>query len=441
MTVGVGISTVWTSPVIWKLKTNDTNINPLGSPVTTYQVALIAGLTPFGSLISPLFLTKFCDIIGRRNTLMMTTTLMLIGYIGLAYSTHVYMYYIARFIIGLAVGGAVTSTSIFLSEISEDHNRGTIGCFIGLSFPIGNLYVYLVGPLFSVKVLTLICTIPNIINLLCFLTFIPESPYYLASKGNRTLAIKSLDRLRSKNPSEIEKEYEAIVNTLKGTSEKVEGTWSSLLRERNLRRGLIIALFLNLLQQLSGICAILAFAGPLFDASGASLSGDMTAILIGVVKVTSVIFTTAMIERAGRRPLLMVSTLGGSIPHFLLGLFFQLKNNNSPLIDSILWLPIVSVLAFIITYALGLGVIPTAIMSELFPSNVKSKAASICSCGGHTFLFIVTTTFPLMNELFGPACCFWIFCFFELLGFLFVYFLVPEIKGKNLMEVQELLSK
>lgn len=439
--VAIGINTVWTSPVIWKLKSNDTNINPLGSPASTYQVALIAGLTPFGSLISPLFLTKFCDIIGRKKTLMMVTTIMLISTTGLAYSTHIYMYYIARFIIGLSVGGSVTSVSIFLSEISEDHNRGMIGCFMGLSFPIGNFYVYIVGPLFSVKVFTLICTIPNIINLLCLLTFIPETPYYLASKRNRTVAIKSLDRLRNKSSNEIEKEYDAIVNTLGSTSREMEGTWNSLLRERNLRKGLIIALFLSLFQQLSGICAILAFAGPLFDASGASLSGDMTAILIGLVKITSVIFTIAIIERVGRRPLLLASTLGGSIPHFLLAMFFYLKSHSSPIVDNILWLPIVSVLGFIIMYSLGLGVIPTSIMSELFPNSVKSKAASVCSCGGHICLFIVTTSFPLMNDYFGPTWCFSIFCFFELLGFLFVYFLVPEIKGKSLMEVQELLSK
>lgn len=372
---------------------------------------------------------------------MMMSTIMLCAEVCLAFSTHVYVYCILRFIIGLTIGGSISSASIFLSEISEDHNRGMIGCFVGLSLPLGNLYVYVVGPMFSVKVFTFICTLPNILNLLCLLTFIPESPFYLALKGDRGGTINALERLRNKSSSNIEKEYELIMRTLQETSGKVKATWSSFFGVRSLRKGFIIAIGLNAFQQVSGIIAILAFAGPLFDASGASLSGDLTALLIGVVSVVSVSLATLIIERIGRRPLLIFSTLGGCIPHFLLGLFFYLKQAESPIIESILWLPIISVLVFIVTFNLGLGVIPTSIMSELFPSNVKSKAASASTCTSLALMFIVTTAFPIMNDLLGPAWCLWLFSIFEFLGFLFVYFLVPEIKGKSLMEVQELLSK
>lgn len=437
----VGITTVWTSPVIRKLKSVDTSINPLAAPVTTFEVALISGLLPFGGIISPLFLTKLCDIIGRKNTMIILSTVMLAAEIALAYSAHVYMYYISRFIIGVSIGGAVSAVSVFLSEISEDHNRGMIGCFIGMSFPVGNLCVYLLGPIFSVKVFTLLCAVPNIVNLFCLFTFIPESPFYLASTGDRESTIKSLERLRNKTPSQIEKEYETIFQTIQETSGKVEATWCNIFRVRSLRRGFIIAVGLSWFQEFSGICAIMAFAGPLFDASGASLSGDMIAILIGLVKFASGIFTTIVIEKVGRRPLLISSTLGGSVPLLSLGIFFYLKKNNSPIVDSISWLPIVSVLVFIITYSLGLGVIPTSIMSEIFPSNAKSKAASASTCTALTVMFLITTVFPIMNDFLGPAWCLWIFSVSNFLGFLFVYFVIPEIKGKSLVEVQELLSK
>lgn len=440
LVVAVGTNVVWTSPIIWKLKSNDTSINPLGEPVTTFQIALIAGLFPFGGLIGPLFLTKFCDIIGRRKTLIMLSATMLMAVIGLAFSTNLYSYYIMRFVIGFIMGGTVASTSIFLNEISEDHNRGMIGCFIGLSFPLGNLYAYLVGPMFSIKIFTLLCTIPNIINLLCLLTFIPESPYYLLSKGDREGTIKALERIRRKNPSQIEKEYETIQNMIRETG-KVEPTWKYIFSVRSLRKGFIIAIGLNIFQQISGICAILAFAGPIFDEAGASLSGDLVAILIGIVKLASVLFAATIIERVGRRPLLIASTLGGSVPHFLLGLFFYLKAINAPIVEKILWLPIISVLGFVISYAVGLGVIPAPIMSELFPSDVKSKAASTCSCIVHLALLVVTAAFPILNEFLGSAWCLWLFALCEFLGFLFVYFVVPEIKGKSLTEVQEMLSK
>lgn len=437
----MGINIVWTSPVIWKLKSNNTDINPLGKPITTIQVAWIMGLVPFGGILGPIFLTKFCDIIGRRKTLMILSGVMLVSDIVLAFATNIYMYYAAKFMIGLCVGVGAAAASIFLSEISEDHNRGTIGCFVGLSYPIGNLYVYIIGPLFSVKTFTLICTLPNIINLVCFFVFIPESPYYLASKGYKRETIKALERIRNKSTRDIEIEYEKIIEILSNAPKKNNQTWSSFLAVRSLRRGFIIAMTLNALQQLSGIGAILSYAGPLFDAAGASLSGDMIAILIGLVKLFGVILAATVIERAGRRPLLMTSTLGGSIPLLLLGGFFYLKNANSSLVDHILWLPIVTAISYAVSYAFGLGVIPNAFMSELFPSNVKSKASSACACIALVLKFAVTTIFPIINDYMGPTWCLCVFSTFELLGFLFVYFMVPEIKGKSLVEIQELLGK
>lgn len=439
--VGVGIHTVWMSPVIWKLKSNNTDINPLGEPTSTLEIALIAGISPLSGLLATIFLTGLCDIIGRKNTLLVLSIVMFVGTICLAFSTNLYMCYISRFILGVAVGGSVPAVSVFLSEISQDHNRGLIGCFIGLCFPIGNLYVYLTGPLFSVKIFTILCSIPNIINILCLLTFIPESPYYLSSKGDRKGTIKSLERIRNSSPSEIEKEYELILETLKETSGTEEASWKSFFSVKCLRRGFMIASGLIILQQLSGICAILAFAGPLFDASGSALSGDMTAILIGIVKISCVLFTTVIIERVGRRPLLITSSLGACIPHFLLGLFFYLKNIQSPVVEYIMWLPVTSVLGFIVAYSLGIGVIPTSIMSEIFPSNFKSKAANACVFCSMFLIFVVTTFFPIMTEFLGPAWCMWTFSLFCFFGFLFVYFYVPEIKGKSLIEVQEILSK
>lgn len=439
--VGVGINVVWTSPVIWKLKSNNTEINPLGVPIATFQVALIAGLVPLGGVIGTIFLEKLCDVLGRRKALMVLSTTMLLFETILSLSSNIYLYYVARFVIGICVGVGMAVTSVFLSEISEDHNRGTIGCFVGLSLPIGNLFVYVFGPLFSIKVFTLLCTLPNVINLLCLITFIPESPIYLASRGHRAKTIEALEKLRNKSPGEVEKEFENIIQTLESTAHKVEPTWRSMFKVKSLRKGFIIAIGLNALQQLSGVLAILAYAGPLFDAAGVSLSGDMVAVLIGLVQLFGVFLATVIIERTGRRPLLMVSTVGGSTAIFLLGLFYYLKNKDYAIVGSILWLPIASVLLFIVAFSLGLGVIPTAIMSEIFPSNVKSKASSASSGTALLIVFIVTTIFPIMVDLIGPSWCLWVFCIFGLLGYLFVYFIVPEIKGKSLVEVQELLSK
>lgn len=343
--------------------------------------------------------------------------------------------------IGVVIGVAPAAVSVFLSEIAEDHNRGIIGCFIGLTFPLGNLYGYLVGPMFSVKIFTLLSTIPNIISVLCCLTFIPESPYYLASKGYKNETLKALQRIRNKSANDLEKEYEKIVQTLKVTADKLDNTWRNLFCVKSLRRGLVIVIGLSTIQQLSGIGAILSYAGPMFDASNASLSGDTVAILIGVVKIFSVLFATVVIETTGRRPLLLISAFGGSFSLVLLGLFFYLKDFRFEIVSTLSWLPITSVLLFVVFYAFGLGVIPLSILGDLFPGNVKSKVSSVCASTTLTLMFIVTTLFPVMNDFMGTPLCLCLFSIFGLLGFLFIHFLVPEIKGKSLVEIQELLSK
>lgn len=431
---------MWTSPIIWKLKSNNTEINPLAEPIATFQVSMLLGSLSLGGIIGPTFFIYLLDAIGRRKTMIILSTIMIVFEAVLAFSTNIDIYCAARVILGFCVGAGPAVTSIYLSELAQDHNRGMIGCFIGLTFPLGNLYVYLIGPIFSVKIFTLLCTIPNIVNIICLILFIPESPLYLASKGCREDTIKALQKIRNNNSREIENEYKTIVQTL-NSSNKKEPSWKSLFVEKSLRKGFIIAVGLNSCQQLSGISAILAYAGPLFDAVGASLSGDMTAILIGIVKLCTTILATVIIETVGRRYLLLLSTMSTGTPLFLLGVYFYFKNTNFINLDDILWLPLVSILLYIIAYSFGLGIIPVAMMSELIPINYKSKVSSVCSVIVLLLSLLVTTSFPIINDFIGPSWCFWLFSIFQLVSFLFIYFLVPEIKGKSFLEVQKLLSK
>lgn len=425
--------------MLWKLQSNDTEINPLGEPITTSQISLLAGLSPLGGIIGPLFLTRFCDIIGRRKTIIMLSIMMLIGEIVVAFSRYILICYIGRFLSGLAIGAVVGVVPVFITEISEDHNRGRVGCIVGLCFPLGYLYVYLIGPFFSVQNFALLCAVPQIINLICLLLFIPESPIYLVAKGKQKEALKVLKKLRNKSQMEIEKEYVKILRIISENSYEEKASWRSLLAVKSFRRGLLIALGLSVIQPLSGMSAILAFAGSIFDEVGFAVSGDMSAIIIGIVQVLAVVFTTSIIDKAGRRPILLISSLGLSLPHFLLGLFFHLKHYN--LVSSITWLPIVCVLLLTIFYAIGLGTIPSLISSELFPSSVRAKTSTLCSFISITCIFLVNSLFPLASGFLGRSYCLWMFSSFCILGFMFIYFLFPEIEGKDLSEVQKLLSR
>lgn len=431
----------WTSPTVRRLRSIDQNENPLGVPLTTFQIAMITGLFPFGAALSPPLLLDICNKIGRKNTILILSTMMTLANMILSFASHVYVYYAVRFMLGICAGTADAVVSVFLSEIAEDHNRGRIGCFMGMSYPTGSLIVYVLGSLCSVRTYTLLCTLPNIINIICFLTFIPESPSYLASNKRKKETLAALDRLRNKNPGEVEKEYEALVQTLKSTTEEGESSWKDILSVKSLRKGFVISVVLTILQQFAGIGAILAYAGPLFDAAGSVLTGDVVGILIGLLYIFGDIIAIMIIERVGRRPLLLFSTLGGVIPHFLLGLFFYLKNSGSQTIENFLFLPIVSILTFIITYSVGLSVIPPVIPGVLMPNNAKTKVTSVIFFISYFCFSTVTVVFPIMNDYVGPSWCMWFFAVVESLTFVFVYFFLPEVTGKSSQEIQELLSK
>ncbi|CAG9839997.1 unnamed protein product [Diabrotica balteata] len=433
---------VWSSPVIPKLKSEDAEENPLGEPINTLQISLITGLPSFVALLGNFVFAKMPNAFGRKTTMLLISFGMLASLLLVAFGTHVYMYSAGLSFLFICVAGVYVALPLYLSEISEDHNRGRILSLIGVLMPLGNLYGYLLGPITSVRMFTLLLALPLLVHLFLVFMYLPESPVYLVSKKQIPAALCSLIKLRkNKNSVEIEDEYFKIDQTLKARENFKERGIMELFTNRSVRKALLISLCVNLTQQLSGVISILKFLAPVFNEVSTSFSGNKVAILVGLVKFGSFFISSCLVEKLGRRPLLLTSAFGSCISLFCIGLFFFLKQHTSVTIDDITWLPISSVLVFNFMYALGIGTLSITVMNEMLPTDVKAVGSAlvftICYLLGSSQVFL----FPLISEHFGIFYCVWSFSVCCLVGFVVMFIFLPETKGKSFLEIQAILEK
>lgn len=435
-----GCSIAWSSPAIAKLKENDPSVNPLGEAVTPIQESWITALLYLGAAIGPLFIGKAADSFGRKKSLIILSLPMIASFVILAFATNITFFYIARFALGLGVGSTFSVLPLYLGEITENHNRGKFGCIMAVFITLGILYPFVVGSLLSLKLFSISCALPLMLFLIFFTLFIPDSPIFLISINSEKEAMESLRRFRNKSNGQIQKELSEMSREIE--KDKVQkGGIKDLFKVPNLRNGLVVSLGLIILQQFAGINAVLSFMGQIFDASGSDMSTYMSTILIGLIQVASTILTSATVEKLGRKPLLLVSSIGSCSSILIIGLYFYLKKSKIYNVESLFWLPVVCLMIYIISFNVGLGPLPWTIVSEIFPPNVKSEAAALTAFVCFLASFVVTLGFPTMAQSFGMAQCFWLFGFCCILGSIFIYAAVPETKGKTLSEIQQVLTK
>lgn len=233
----------------------------------------------------------------------------------------------------------------------------------------------------------------------------------------------------------------AAIQILQSDLESSSGKASlgDLVKVRANRTALTICLSLMFFQQVSGINAIIFYTVPIFKSAGSNIDASICAIIVGVVQVLMTFGSTLLIEKAGRRILLLQSSIVMGICLATVGIFFHLKAAETD-VTSIGWLPLASLVLFIISFSLGFGPIPWMMMGELFAPEVKGIASSIAVMVNWTLVFIVTKCFGLMNEELGSDVTFWIFAGCMAVGTLFVAIKVPETKGKSSAEIQAMLA-
>lgn len=429
----------WTSPVIAKLSTNNTHINPLGERITDNEKSWIGSLLNIGAMIGPFPFSFIAEKFGRKTALLCVAIPHLISFLIFAFAKSVYLYYFARILGGIAVGAAFTLLPMYISEIAENKNRGMFSVILHIFWSFGNLLSYVIGPYTSVLIFNIILIIVPILFFVFFLIIAPESPHFFILVNKLDKAEACLMKLRSQNKKNVEVE----MNQLKNMIDCQNSTAIlKILISKTYFKSLSISFVLIAAQQLSGVNAIIFYTQEIFiDAGIDSISPEISSIITGLISLCSSFVVPFVVDRSGRRKMLLVSSFGAGLAHLGLGTFFYIKSLHTVGGSAISWLPLASLILYLVMFAFGLGPLPWTISSEIFPSHVKPTAAAFTSFSCWTISFFVTKFFTQVNSSLGECGTFWIFAGFCFATFVFVLTILPETKEKSFAEIQKILAK
>jgi sugar porter (SP) family MFS transporter len=429
-----------------------TAISALGGMLFGYDIGVISGAILFikkafslsagmeeivvssvllGSLAGAMAGGILADRLGRRKLLIVTAIVFGLGAVGAALAPGTAWLITARIIAGVAIGIASFVAPLYISEIAPVAIRGKLVSINQVALTSGIVISYLIDYAFAGSQAWRWMFAMAVIPAAAFgigLIFIPNSPRWLAARGHDEQARAVLKRIRA--PNKVEGELDQIQQSVK----KQKGSWSELFRPL-LRMAMIVGVGLAVAQQITGINTVIYYAPTIFKFAG--LSSASSAILasvgVGVVNVVLTLVAMQLIDRVGRRPLLLISLAGMTISLGVLGLAFSLPQ----LTGSLGWIAVASLMVYVGSFAVGLGPVFWLILSEIYPLAIRGRAMSVGTIANWGANLIVALSFLTLTQVMGKAATFWLYGAVSIGAWLFAFFLVPETKGKTLEQIEE----
>lgn len=428
-----GINLGWTSPYLPKLMSNTSLIPTTSEEGSWCAVAPLIG-SPFGALTA----IYLVDRIGRKATALLMAPIVSICFILIAFSSSIWEISLYRFIIGATEGGSYTALPMYIGEISDPKIRGFLSATIAIFAIFGTLFINVIGSWMDIFMSSIVCAVIPLIHLVIF-SFMPESPYYHIKKNNPAAARESLEILRGK--ASVDDEMEGLCKAVTRQERSEKTGFLDLFSVPSTRKASFIFLILCMTNKFSGKNPCLFYTEAIFKESGSSINPTLSVIIYCSVELIAVVISTYFIvDRFGKRLLMITSTAGCAISVFLLGLFFYFKDYHIGIVETIDWLPITALVSYNIFFSIGLAFGPVLVLSEFFPTNVKAKALGVADTFSVLMGTIVSKLFQItMDEFHTMSVPFIFFSVCCAVGFVFVIKYVPETKGKTLEEIQQFL--
>ncbi len=387
-----------------------------------------------GCVFGAMFAGRLSDAYGRKKILILTALLFAISAIGSAIPDDLTEFVMARFIGGLGVGAASMLSPLYISEIAPARIRGTLVTTYQLAIVLGIQLIYFVNLQIAGmgddawnidtgwRYMLGSEAIPAALFMVT-LFFVPESPRWLSKNHNEEASLSILSRVNGEvKGKEIQQEINDTLHEEKGTLKE--------LFEPGLRMAVIVGVFLAIFSQITGINAIMYYAPEIFKSVGfGTESALLQTVIIGACNVLFTFIAIWLVDKAGRKVLLLFGVSGMAISLLCLGAIFYFDYTSGP------WV-LVFILTYIASFAASLGPIPWVMISEIFPTKTRGVAMSLAVFVLWIAVYLVTQFFPILLESLGGAFTFWLFMINSFILLFFVWKVVPETKGKTLEEIE-----
>lgn len=442
----LGGMTIWAVSFLTKALPDSTDIEAMKNMADAVKGFVIASAL-IGCIIGGAAAGFVSKSLGRKNGLFIAAVAFFVSAIGAwkpeAFNffgtLDVYSFVVYRIIGGIGVGLASMISPMYIAEIAPANVRGKLVSFNQFAIIFGMLVIYFVNLMIARqgdeqwlitdgwRLMFLSGAIPaGIFVILLF--FVPETPRYLAMKGKNDKALSVLQKIAGKDNAE------SILTDIKGTLHELNAPWLSY------GAGVIIVgVLLSVFQQAVGINVVLYYAGNIFRNMGASTDSSLLqTIIVGVVNLAFTVVAIMTVDKFGRKPLMIIGSIGMAISMIALGFTFYFQNVGI--------LALIFMLTYTAAFAMSWGPVCWVLLAEIFPNSIRG-ALSIAVAAQWIANWIVSLTFPMLNDnvwltnTFNHGFSYWIYGIMSILSAIFMWKFVPETKGRTLESIEELWKK
>lgn len=427
----MGLIGAWSSPYISQLTSTESE------PVLTMtEVSWVVSLMNVGRLFGAIVGALGANYLGSKTTVLITSLPVAFCWLFMILADSVEWLYVARISGGASLGMIYSCFSLYLAEIADPKNRGALVAAGMTGLPFGNFIICIMGAYLPLKTSATIALGPCVI-LMIFLFLLPESPHHLIKKHMDEKAKASIRWYH--RDCDVESEFINIQKFVNLGDQPLVDTLKEL-NAPHFKKSIFIVSVLFIYSQLSGINNILLYMESILTSAKVSmLRPAQVVIIVMSFGIVGSFLSSFLMDRFGRRMLIIVSCVGVATSLCMLSIEFQLLNFGfRP--EQVECVSIFAMLFFYISAFGGIIPVPAAILSEIFPSHLKCYAACIASCTSAIFGFISTSTYLPLLHLMTERYVFFFYGLFLLTAIPFTVFCVPETKGLTLQEIQSQLT-
>jgi sugar porter (SP) family MFS transporter len=386
-----------------------------------------------GCILGAAIAGQMGDRLGRKPSLMICGCLFAVSALWSAVPHSLSMLATARILGGVGIGATSVLAPLYLAEIAPSNIRGVLVSLNQLGIVVGILAAFFVNYLIQSsgtegwntetgwRWMFAAASLPATI-FFGLLFLVPESPRWLAKQRQVDRARDILARISAPDAAK------AQMMEIEASLQEEQGQFRELLGP-GLRKALVLGVGLAMFQQMTGINAIMYYAPEVFKAAGASTnSAFIQAVTVGGVNVAFTLVAMALVDRFGRRILMIIGAIMQML--CLAAIWWSFEHEQTG------WLVLVCVLMYVASFACSFGPVVWVIVSEIFPTRIRGRAMSVATLVLWIFCYIVSQTFPMLIERVGTGNCFLIYSIMSGLSLIFIFFMLPETRGRSLEQIQ-----